>query len=247
MHIHNCRCFQEHLRMLLQCLRALCKAPGGPGSIWKYLEALVRATGVFGRCACCFQTVLHFADELISPWSNLPQRWASPTTAHSTSGRKNGWLGFWRKSIGALSGSRNVWTHFGMDLCTGRQWWKTFWRHLWTACHWKILIMLNGFGGSELGWFWRKGYTIFGSRGKWNRVAKSNRWLIWESSYTKTWEVTTQSSQIQSSWLWFAGCWMAMISLYPPNNSKPRTPIWGTGRSLWISFTKSEAWKNHTF
>jgi len=49
--------------MLLQSLRALCKAPGGPGSIWKYLEALVMATGVSGRFACGFRTDLHFADE----------------------------------------------------------------------------------------------------------------------------------------------------------------------------------------
>jgi len=48
--------------MLLQSLRALCLAPGGPGSIWKNLEALVRATGVSGRCACGFRTDLHFAD-----------------------------------------------------------------------------------------------------------------------------------------------------------------------------------------
>jgi len=48
--------------MLLQSLRALCKAPGGPGSIWKYLEALVRATRVSGRFACGFRTDLHFAD-----------------------------------------------------------------------------------------------------------------------------------------------------------------------------------------
>jgi len=47
--------------MLLQSLRALCKAPGGSGSIWKYLEALVRATGVSGRFACGFRTDLHFA------------------------------------------------------------------------------------------------------------------------------------------------------------------------------------------
>jgi len=62
MHLHNCRCFQEHLRMLLQSLRALCEAPGGPGSIWKYLEALVRATGESGRFACGLRTDLHFAD-----------------------------------------------------------------------------------------------------------------------------------------------------------------------------------------
>ena len=48
--------------MLLQSLRALCFAPGGPGSIWKYIVALVRSTGVSGRFACGFRTNLHFAD-----------------------------------------------------------------------------------------------------------------------------------------------------------------------------------------
>ena len=48
--------------MLLQSLRAYCKAPGEPGSIWKDLEALVRATGESRRFACGFQTDLHFAD-----------------------------------------------------------------------------------------------------------------------------------------------------------------------------------------
>jgi len=48
--------------MLLQSLRALCKAPGGAGSIWKHLEALVRATGVSGRIAYDFRTDLHFAN-----------------------------------------------------------------------------------------------------------------------------------------------------------------------------------------
>jgi len=62
MHLHNCRCIQEHLRMLLQSLRALSLAPGGSGSIEKYLEALVRSLGVSGRIACCFRTDLHFAD-----------------------------------------------------------------------------------------------------------------------------------------------------------------------------------------
>jgi len=49
--------------MILQSLRALCKAPGEAGSIWKYLEVLVRATGVSGRFAYGFRTELHFADE----------------------------------------------------------------------------------------------------------------------------------------------------------------------------------------
>jgi len=60
--LHNCRWLQEHLRLLLQSLRAHCKAPGGAGSIWKNLEALVRATGVSGRFVWGFQTDLHFAD-----------------------------------------------------------------------------------------------------------------------------------------------------------------------------------------
>jgi len=51
--------------MLLQSPRAHCKAPGGPGSIWKYLEALVRATGVSGRFACGFRTELHSADAYV--------------------------------------------------------------------------------------------------------------------------------------------------------------------------------------
>jgi len=62
MHLHNCICFQEHLRMLWHSLRARCLAPGGPWSIWKYWEALVRSTGVSGRFACGFWTDLHFAD-----------------------------------------------------------------------------------------------------------------------------------------------------------------------------------------
>jgi hypothetical protein len=50
--------------MLFQSLRALCLAPGGPGSIWNHLEAPVWSTGVSGRFACGFQTDLHFADVL---------------------------------------------------------------------------------------------------------------------------------------------------------------------------------------
>ena len=48
--------------MLLGSLRVLWTAAGGPGIIWKYLEALVRAIGVSGRFVCGFRTVLHFAD-----------------------------------------------------------------------------------------------------------------------------------------------------------------------------------------
>jgi len=65
MYLHNCRCFQQHLKMLLQSLSAHCKAPGEPGSIWKYLEVLVRATGVSVKFAWGIWTDLHFADGLI--------------------------------------------------------------------------------------------------------------------------------------------------------------------------------------
>jgi len=65
MHLHNCRYFQEHLRMLLQSLRAHCLAPGRSQSTCECLEALVRLPGVSGRIASGFQTELHFADEAV--------------------------------------------------------------------------------------------------------------------------------------------------------------------------------------
>ena len=67
MHLYNFRCFLKNLRMLFQSLRALCLAPGGPGSIWNHLGAPVRSTGVSGKSACGFQTNLHFAD-VVSKW-----------------------------------------------------------------------------------------------------------------------------------------------------------------------------------
>ena len=48
MHLHNCRCFQEHLRMLLQSLRALCLGAGGSESVSMYIEVLVRSPRVSG-------------------------------------------------------------------------------------------------------------------------------------------------------------------------------------------------------
>jgi hypothetical protein len=55
-------CLEEHVRILLKSLRALCTAAGGAGSMWKYLEELVRATGVAGRVAYGILSVLHYAD-----------------------------------------------------------------------------------------------------------------------------------------------------------------------------------------
>jgi hypothetical protein len=53
------------LRMLLQCLRALCLAPGESGSILKDWGALVRSPGVSQVIGCAFQTELRFAEVLI--------------------------------------------------------------------------------------------------------------------------------------------------------------------------------------
>ena len=51
MHLHNCRCFQKHVRMLLQGLRALCLAPGGSGSIKKYFEGTLEVSrSVWEHC-----------------------------------------------------------------------------------------------------------------------------------------------------------------------------------------------------
>ena len=58
--------------MLLQSLRALCLAQGGSGSVWKYLEALVRSPGVSGRIGCGFRTELHLADVRL-PMPNSPR------------------------------------------------------------------------------------------------------------------------------------------------------------------------------
>jgi hypothetical protein len=62
MHLDHCRCIQVNVRMLWQSLRELCTAPGGAVSIWMYLEAQRRATGVSGRFTQGFRTELHFAD-----------------------------------------------------------------------------------------------------------------------------------------------------------------------------------------
>jgi hypothetical protein len=63
MYIHTCRCFQEHLRMLLQNLKAYCTAPGEARKIMKNSEALVRDNGVSGRFAYIVQTIFNVADD----------------------------------------------------------------------------------------------------------------------------------------------------------------------------------------
>jgi len=62
MYFHICSSFQEHLRILLQSLRAYSLAPGGPGGIWKYLEAQVRLTGESGRFVCGLPMYVHCSE-----------------------------------------------------------------------------------------------------------------------------------------------------------------------------------------
>jgi hypothetical protein len=54
--------FNSIQKILLQSLRALCLAAGGPESIRIYSDVLVRLTGVCGRLVCGFRTDLHCAD-----------------------------------------------------------------------------------------------------------------------------------------------------------------------------------------
>jgi len=58
------------------------------------MRATIRHTWVVQKVNC--QSA---GSKLNSPWSNLPKEWGRPTIVHSTSGRKHGWLGAWRRSI----------------------------------------------------------------------------------------------------------------------------------------------------
>jgi hypothetical protein len=69
MQLHNCRCYQKHLRLLMESLRALFSAPGGSGSIEKYVDGLVGSLGVSGMNTRCFRTNLHLAD--VASWGDV--------------------------------------------------------------------------------------------------------------------------------------------------------------------------------
>jgi len=49
--------------MIFRNLRALCLAPGGPGSIWNHFGAPVRSTAVSRWFGCGFRPDFHFADD----------------------------------------------------------------------------------------------------------------------------------------------------------------------------------------
>jgi len=159
--------------------------------------------------------------KLKSPWSNVPKGWGRPTAVCSTSGKKYGWLVLWRRSISPVSRGRNIWNSFKMDPSTWRLLAQIFRQHSRTDCHWIILIMLNGFGGSGLRCFGRNVQGKFGRLGTREVDATSDQWQIWQRAWAKKLEVTSQSCQIQQTWLWFTGCRTATIIFYPPNISKP--------------------------
>jgi len=57
---------------------------------------------------------------------------------------------------------------------------------------------------------------------------------------------TSQSCQIQLSWLWFVECITATMTRHPACNSKLHTQMWGTGGSWLISSNRIVARKNRT-
>jgi len=179
------------------------------------------------------------------PWNNLPKKWGSPTLVPSTNGRNYGCLGVLR-SIGPRSVDRTIWNSCEMDLCTGRQRLQIFWRLSRPGCLWKISIMWKRFGNSGLRCFWRNVLARFGRRGGRQGEAISNRRQIWESTWATLREVTSQSCQIQHSWLRFIKCRTASMRRHLACHSKLCTQMWGTGRRWLISSNRIVAQMNHT-
>jgi len=64
-YLYNCKCFEDHLRLLLQSLKEICLAAERLWSIGKYLKALVVSTGLSWRLTCGFRTDLDFAEAVL--------------------------------------------------------------------------------------------------------------------------------------------------------------------------------------
>jgi len=133
-----------------------------------------------------------------SLWSNLPKGWGSPMLVRSTSGRKYGWLGFWRRSIGLLSGDRTISNHSKMDPCTGIRRWQIFWRLARPGCLWKLSTMPNGFSNGGLWCVWRNVQARFGRCGRREGKATSNRRQILLSARGTIREVPPRVAQYNS-------------------------------------------------
>jgi len=100
--------------------------------------------------------------------------WCSPTLVPSTSGRKDGWLSFWRRSISPWSGDRTVWHSCEMDPCIEWWWLQIFQRISRTGWHWNICIIPNGFGDSGLRCVRIDVQVRFGRRGRREGEAEGN-------------------------------------------------------------------------
>jgi len=106
--------------------------------------------------------------------------------------------------------------------------------------------MQNGFSDSGFRYLWRNVQAKFGRLGRREGEATSDQRQIWASVWVKKRQVTSQSCQIQLSWLWFVECQTATMTRHPACNSKLCTQMWGTGRSWLISSNKIVVQKNHT-
>jgi len=200
-HLQNCRKqILQGLEACLYCLRCHMTI------IMEMMKAMIGQTCAVHKTNC--PSAWNKPNSL---WSNLPLGCSWPTTVYSTSGRKYGKKGFGRRSISPLTGSRGLGNRFKMDLWTGRKGFQMFLSHSIPGCGWILLILLNWFAGSGLGYFWTNVHTKFGRRGKEKGEEKNNRQQIWASTEGKWWEVTSPSFQIPQSWLWFARCQMASI------------------------------------
>jgi hypothetical protein len=181
-----------------------------------------------------------------SAWSNLPQGWGSQPLVPSTSGRKNGGLGFSSRSIGPSSRDRTIWDCREMDPCSGRRWLQIFWRLSSSGCLWKQLIMPNRFGDNGLSSFWRNVPARLGRRGRRQGNASSDRRRMWECVQAKIRVVTSESYQIQPSWLRSVECRMAPITRHPAIQLQVSSIDVRHWEKLIDFIEKSVTQKNHT-
>jgi len=83
-------------------------------------------------------------------WKNLLNGWGSSTLLSSISGRKYGWLGFCRKSIGVFFVEKTVWNSVKKDPSTVGWLLQFFWQISKTGRLWTFVTTPNWFGYSEL-------------------------------------------------------------------------------------------------
>jgi len=136
-----------------------------------------------------------------SPWSNLAKGWGSPTLVHSTSGRKYGWLRFGRRSISPLSRDRNGWNSCKVDSFTGWWWLQIFLETFETSLPVENFHNAEWIRGRWVEMFMKKCASEVWEARKKGRQHNNWQWQICESVWPKMRELTSQSCQIQLSWL----------------------------------------------